>query len=399
MKKILMLGGAYSQVVAIKKAREMGYYVIVCDFAKDNPGRKFANEFYNISTTDQEAVLELAASLKIDGIVCYKADSGAPTVAFVSEKLNLPSNPYESIEILTKKDLFREFQKNNNFNVPRAKGYASLDEAKKDFHNFKMPVMIKPVDSAGSIGVSRINSIELLEEKVKNALRYSRVKRFIIEEYIEVFGSHVGGDGFSVNGNLVFRCFSNEEFSTEYSNPFVSIQASWPNLLPMHIQNKIHEEIQRVLKLLKIKTTALNFDIRIDENENVYLLEIAPRNGGGCNSKIIEYATGVNLVEYTIKSALGEDCSDLRMIEPKGFWSDYLIVSQTSGEFIDIEIDEKLKGNIVECELFVKPGHHISAMTVGNEKVGALILNFSSNEEMQQKMNCIKNLVKVIVIQ
>ncbi|MFC7685272.1 acetyl-CoA carboxylase biotin carboxylase subunit family protein [Ureibacillus sp. GCM10028918] len=395
MKRILMLGGAYSQIIAIKKAREMGHYVIVCDFVNDNPGRRFANEFYKISTTDQEAVLKLAESLKIDGIVCYKADSGAPTVAFVSEKLNIPSNPYESIEILTRKDLFREFQKNNNFNVPRARDYASLEEAKEDFHNFKLPVMIKPVDSAGSIGVSRIDSIEQLDEKVINALKYSRVSRFIMEEYIENFGPHVGGDGFSVNGNLVFRCFSNEEFSTEYINPFVSIKASLPNLFPVHLQNKIHAEIQRVLKLLKIKNTALNFDIRIDEKENVYLLEIAPRNGGGCNSKIIEYATGVDLVEYTIKSALGENCSDLKMIEPEGFWSDYLIVSQTSGEFDGIEIDEELKINIVECELFVKLGDYISALTIGNEKVGALILNFSSLDEMQQKMNRIKNLVKV----
>ena len=48
MKKILMLGGSKQQIPAIKKAKEMGYYVITCDYLEDNPGHKFADEFYNV---------------------------------------------------------------------------------------------------------------------------------------------------------------------------------------------------------------------------------------------------------------------------------------------------------------------------------------------------------------
>ncbi|RKQ15463.1 ATP-grasp domain-containing protein [Lysinibacillus endophyticus] len=390
-----MLGGAYSQIPAIKKAREMGYFVIVCDSNNKSPGQKYANQFFNISTTDKESVLKLAKSLNIDGIVCYKADSGASTVAYVAEQLDLPSNPYDSIMILTNKDLFRRFQKDNGFNVPRAIGYQTLDEAKADFHNFNMPVMIKPVDSAGSLGVSKIDTHELLEEKVSYALAFSKVKRFIIEEYIENHGPHVGGDGFSVDGKLVFRCFSNEKFSEGYSNPFLSIIASWPYIMPESIQNKIHAEIDRLLNLLNMKTCAYNFDIRIDENENVYLIEVAPRNGGDWNPNAIKYATGVDLIEYTLKAALGEDCSDLSVVEPEGYWATYVINSKVNGIFKGIKFHSDIKTNIVEYDLFVNPGDKIYELNSAYEKVGIMILNFSTFEEMEEKMENISKLIKL----
>ena len=142
MKKLLMLRGSSAQVVAIKKAKGLGYYVITADYLEDNPGHQFSDEYHNVSTTDKEAILNLAKSLHIDGVVCYISDPGIPTAAFVAENLNLPSFPYKSVEILSNKDMFRSFLKENNFNVPKAKGYTSLGEAKVDFHTFTMPVMI-----------------------------------------------------------------------------------------------------------------------------------------------------------------------------------------------------------------------------------------------------------------
>lgn len=80
-------------------------------FTRIIPGHKFAHEFHNVSTTDKDAILKLAKELKVDGIVAYASDPSAPTQAYVANKLGLPSNPYESVEILARKDLFREFLK------------------------------------------------------------------------------------------------------------------------------------------------------------------------------------------------------------------------------------------------------------------------------------------------
>ncbi|ATP39440.1 carbamoyl-phosphate-synthetase [Solibacillus sp. R5-41] len=398
MKKLLMLGGAQTQVPAIKAAKEMGLYVIITDYLEDNPGQQFADESYNISTTDKKGVLALAKSLEIDGIVSYASEHAAPIAAYVAENLGLPSSPYKSVEILTMKDLFKTFLRENNFNVPKAKGYHSLEEAKADFYNFKMPVMIKPVDSCGSRGVSKIDSIELLQEKVEDALRFSKNKRFIIEEYIEKCGYQVGGDGFSVNGKLVFRCFSNEHFSPTSSNPFVPVGSSFPSNLPEYIQDKIHNEIQRVLDLLNMQTGAYNFDILVDSEEDVYLLEIAARNGGDWIPQVTKYATDIDMVEYTIKGALGEDCSDLICIKPKGFWSSYAVNSLNSGIFKGVEIHKELKeNNLIEHEITAKNGDSVFAFTGSHLKIGTLLVKYSSMEEMLEKMDNMTNWIQVIV--
>jgi biotin carboxylase len=264
--------------------------------------------------------------------------------------------------------------------------------------NFKMPVMVKPIDSSGSKGVSKIDLIEQLEEKIEYALSYSRAKRFIIEEFIDKFGYQIAGDGFSVNGTLAFRCFANEHFATNSDNPFVPIGESWPYNMTANVHKKIHDEIQRLLTLLNMKTGAYNFDIRIDQDENVYLMEIGPRNGGNLIPQVTNYATGVDMVKYTIKAAMGEDCSDIKMVETKGFWSCYMVHSDKGGIMKDLWIDKDFeKNNIVEFEMQYKVGDEITAFTGSNGTLGTMILKYTSMEEMLEKMDNMTKYIKVLV--
>ena len=79
MKKILLLGGSAQQVIAIEKAKELGYYTVLCDFLPDNPGQHAADKFYLVSTTDKEAVLEVARAEQVSGVLAYASDPAAPT--------------------------------------------------------------------------------------------------------------------------------------------------------------------------------------------------------------------------------------------------------------------------------------------------------------------------------
>ncbi|ATP39439.1 carbamoyl-phosphate-synthetase [Solibacillus sp. R5-41] len=396
MKKLLMLGGSSSQVIAIKKAKEMGYYVVTTDYLENNPGHQFSNEYHNVSTTDKEAILKLAKSLHIDGVVCYISDPGIPTAAYVSEELKLSSFPYKSVEILSNKDMFRSFLKENNFNVPQAKGYATLDEAKVDFHTFTMPVMIKPIDSSESRGVSKIGSIELLPEKVKDALSYSRAKRFIIEEYVERQGYQIGGECFFVNGKLSFSKLVNNHFEKKSFNPFLPTGESWPCNLPTQLQEKIHSEIQRLMNLLNMKTGPLIFEVQVDYKENVYILDIGARNSGDL-TQVIEHVEGIDLIGYTIKAALDEDCSDLKMVEPSGYWAIYTLISQKAGLFKGIEIEKNFQRNylVKYMEFSSSSGTAVKI----NESLGTILLRFSSMAEMLEKMDNMANWVKINIVE
>ena len=110
MKKILMLGGNFLQMTAIKRAKELGYYVISVDYLPNNPGHKYSDEYHNISTIDKEAVLKLAREKQIDGILSYASDVSAPTAAYVAEKLNLPLGTVKSRIFFTRQKLQEELK-------------------------------------------------------------------------------------------------------------------------------------------------------------------------------------------------------------------------------------------------------------------------------------------------
>ena len=122
-----------------------------------NPGHKFSDKYYNTSTRDKEKILEIAKENNADGIIAYASDPAAPTAAFVSEKLNLPGNSYDSVNTLARKDLFRNFLKENNFNHPDFEIFEDAKDAYQFSKSTDLPVFVKPVDSSGSKGVAKLH--------------------------------------------------------------------------------------------------------------------------------------------------------------------------------------------------------------------------------------------------
>ncbi len=395
-KRILFLGGSQFQVSPIIYARQQGHYVITCDYLPDNPGHRFAHEYYNISTIDKEAVLQLAKNLNIDGIAAIASDASAPTAAYVANYLNLPGNPYEAACILTRKDLFRNFLSANNFNVPLSASFSSLQEAQKYYNGLGGAVMVKPVDASGSKGVSKAEHAGRLPAAFDYALSCSRANKVIIEEYIERKGYQIAGDGFVVDGRLVFRCFAQEHFNNN-TNPFLPVGESFPLQLSEILQNKIHSEIDRLMSLLKMKCSGLNFDIMINEQEEIYLMEVAARSGGNFISKVIKYSTGIDLDKYAVDIALGLDCSSLTMYDSARFYSSYMLNAKKDGIYKGLVIDPSVRPNIVEQLFFVKEGMPVESFKNASCAIGCVILTFSTAAEMLEKMESMDERIQVIV--
>lgn len=386
MKKILMLGGSYFQIVAVKKAKELGYHVITCDYLPDNPAHQFADEYRNVSTTDMEAVLELAKELEIDGIVAYASDPSAPTAAYVAEQLGLPGNPYGAVHILTHKDKYRNFLRENGFACPRAISATTATEFKDNVGNLNYPFVIKPIDSSGSRGVTVITEADELDEAIELAFSYSRDKIIIGEEYVEKDGYQVAGDGFVKNGKLAFRYFANEHFDMSV-NGIVPIGESFPYIGSVELQDKIHAEVQRLLDLLEVKNGALNFDIRIGTDGKIHLMEVGPRNGGNLIPEVTHLATGVDMVEYTILAAMGEPLTGLENSKPQGFYSSYIIHALKPGRFGSVHIEPWVEERIVSKDIWKKEGEDIKAFSGSDQTIGSCIIKFDTNEQMLDFMD------------
>ena len=403
MKKLLMLGGSLYQTYAIKEAKRLGYYVITCDYLPSNPGHKYADEYYNVSTTDKDAVLKLAEELDVDGVVAYASDPAAPTAAYVCEKLGLPTSPYESVNILSNKDLFRDFLQKNGFNCPKAMGFASYEEALMCIDEFHFPVMVKPVDSSGSKGINKMTDKSQLKTFVEDALSYSRANRFLIEEFIVKKGHQISGDAFSVDGKLVFHCLGNEFYDPNCDKDFAPLGECWPFQMDHKYIDDLERQLQRLMTLLNMKSNAYNVEAIVGEDDKVYLLELGARSGGSLIPQVTEYATGIDMVTWVIQAAAGDkiDVSKLdgrKELPINGYWSNYMVHSNDTGFFQSISFEESFKKNhLVDWVTDIKVGDAVHKFRDAQDCIVEFILKYDSMEQMFDVIRNIENCINVRV--
>ena len=203
-KKLMLLGGLRYLLPVIEEAHKLGVHVITADYLPDNIAHKYSDEYCNVSIIDKDAVLAKAKELEIDGILSHAVDPGVVTAAYVAEQMGLPfQTSYEAACILQDKALFRKFLMDNGFNCPHAKGYTNAEDALKDTDYFNWPVIVKPVDSAGSKGVTKVSDSKNLLSAIEFALSCSISKNFIVEDFLDIVGYQSSADIFTINGKLV----------------------------------------------------------------------------------------------------------------------------------------------------------------------------------------------------
>ena len=316
MKKLMILGGSRYAIPVIKAAHKLGCYVITCDYLPDNIAHKYSDEFQNISIIEKDKVLKYAQNAKIDGILSFACDPGVITAAYVAEKMELPFQcSYESACILQDKGMFRDFLSKHDFNVPNAKRYTDKKEPFHDIDYFNWPVIVKPVDSAGSKGVTKVDTPDELENAIEIALKNAHGNAFIIEDFLTFKGYHSSADPFSVEGDLKFVSYSDQLFDKDADNPYTPSMIIWPSTMEECHKNYLTSETQRLLKLLGCKTGIYNIETCVDINDRPYLMEVSPR-GGGCKiAELQKFAYGIDLIENEVRSAVGLPLTDIKQTE------------------------------------------------------------------------------------
>lgn len=384
-KRLLLLGGSHYILPVIEAAHNLGYYVITCDYLPDNIAHKYSDEYCNVSITDKDAVLFTAKKLQIDGIMSFACDPGVTTAAYVAEKLRLPHcGSYESVSILQNKKKFREFLRENGFNVPMAKGYTSPEVAMSEAHLFHWPVIVKPTDSAGSKGVNRVDRFENLRECIEYAQSFSRDGEFIIEDFLEKEGHSSDTDSFSIDGKLVFVSFSAQRFDKLCENPYTPAAYSWPATISEVHQKELTGEIQRLLSLLNMKTSIYNIEVRECTDGKAYIMECSPRGGGNRLAEMLRYATGVDLITNAVRAAVGDPIVGVTQKPYNGFWAEIILHSKENGVFDKLWISDEICNNVVEKNLWITSGTKVGGFSGANEAIGTLVLRFDSQEQLEE---------------
>lgn len=384
-KKLMLLGGLRYLLPVIEAAHKLGIYVITCDYLPDNIAHKYSDEYRNVSIVDKEAVLAVARELQIDGIMSFAVDPGVVTAAYVQEQMGLPGNPYESVCILQNKDRFRNFLTKNGFNVPKAKGFSSVEEAMAETYWYPWPVIVKPTDSAGSKGVTRVDRLEDLEAALKVAFEHSLSGRVIVEEFIEKQGCSSDSDCFSVDGQLKFVSFSAQRFDEDAPNPYTPSAYSWPSTFTKEQETELTSEIQRLLTLLGMRTSIYNIETRVGVNGKPYIMEVSPRGGGNRLAEMVRFATGVDLITNAVRAAIGQEVVDVEQKPYEGHWAEVVLHAEKDGRFKALEIDKEFyQAHVKQVDLWVKVNDKVNAFKGANDAIGTLVLNLSSLEELDK---------------
>lgn len=388
MKKLMLLGGSRYLLPVIETAHRLGIYVITCDYIPENIAHEYSDEYVNISIIEKDKVLDKALELGIDGIMSFACDPGVVTAAFVAEKMCLPFQcSYESAMILQDKGLFRTFLSEHGFNVPKARRYEDRMAPFRDLSYFNWPVIVKPTDSAGSKGVTKVDSPEGLEEAIELAISQSHNFAYIIEDFITFDGYHSSADPFTIEGKLVFSTYSDQLFDSDADNPYTPAFIIWPSSMKKEHQSFLDMEIQRLLSLLNVKTGIYNIESCVGIDGKPYIMEVSPR-GGGCKiAEIQNRAFGLDLIENEVRKSVGLPLVEIDANECDGIWCEMVIHAKSgqSGSFREIKINSDFEREHVKCmDLSVKSGDVVHPFTGANMALGDMFLQFVTREELDK---------------
>ena len=215
-----------------------------------------------------------------------------------------------------------------------------------------------------------------------------------MEEFIEGKYPQLDGDIFVHNGKIIAYYLGDQRNDVEV-NPFVPSSINYPSLLPDHIHTKIQAELQRAVDLLKINFGGFNIEVIVDENDEIYLIEIGARNGGNCIPDIIKCASNVDMIKMSVDACMGEEPKIHNRKDIDKFYTTYVIHSNQDGKFKKVKVHESITDYVLDIRLMVKKGGDVFKFSGSNCTVGIGLLEFPNLEVRDEMMDKIEEFIAV----
>ena len=370
-KRIMCLGAGLSQLPLIRKAVDMGLFVITVDYKPENPGHKISDEYVNCSTMDKDCVLRAAERLKVDGISTFASNVAVPSVSFVASELELPGGNFNNSEVLYDKGKFRDFQRKHGLNYPDFLVAEDFSEIKNALKDLKKPVIFKPVDSSGSRGISKLNEIteEKSEKAFLNAKEHSHSGMVCVEEFIE--GIEVGGDAFLVDSKV------KAVITHKHIDNFIPVGHELPTNVSEGDQNKVIEELSVTCSNLNYSNGPLNFDVMIS-SQGVFILEMSSRLGGNGIPLLVYRGTGADFISTCINFSIGEELNLPEKIEVSKSCGSWVFGSEKEGRITNMTSKEEIKEKVPEifdCIINYKIGYEVSEFVHSGNQIGYFLFD------------------------
>lgn len=375
MKTLAVIGASYLQKPLVEKAKNLGLHVICFAWADGAVCAEIADEFFPISIVEKEEILKICQEKKIDGICTIASDVAAPTVAYVAEKMGLHGNPYEAAVRANDKYLMREaFVKAG---VPCPLYHMVSDTAEIDgVKDLEYPLIVKPSDRSGSLGVMLVHSEGQLATAVESALGFSFKHQAMIEEYIS--GREISVEFISFKG-VHYPLTITDKVTTEAPH-FVELEHHQPAQLSEEQYAKIYEITRKALDALGVTDGASHSEYKITDKGRICIMEIGARMGGDfIGSDLVQLSTGYDFVKGVIEVALGSFKAPTFPIHKCA--GVYFLCKETEN-LQEVFCDSESFPEIVKCEINSK---ELKSVTCSADRSGYLLYQSESRFSFFEK--------------
>lgn len=300
-KKILLVGGLNNTADLIKLAHRNGVLVGVADYNHGTYVKGIADIAHDVDAYDEDAMVWLCQQEQYDGVITAFNERLGPVVRRLADRLDMFA-PFtvEQLQMSTDKKYFKRVCKEYGIPVPKEyklDGYNSIDTNDIDY-----PVIIKPIDSASSVGVTPCGNPEELRAGYVRALKASKKGDVIVEEYLpydEINMTYIAQDGIIQLAAIHDRYFNTEQKSATKAPDLYIYPSRYTNL----IIQKYNDTIIKMLKGIGIKNGSM-FIQAIIKNDKLYCYEAGMRLNGCKTYQILEYENGYNTFEHLMQFAL-----------------------------------------------------------------------------------------------
>jgi biotin carboxylase len=391
MSRLLVIGASVLQLPAIIKAREMGHSVIVADFNSKAIGIPYADEFYNVSTIDIEAISRLAKNIQPDAIMTLATDLPMRSVAAATTLLNLPGISFEAaVKATDKAEMIRAF-KEHHVESPWFHIIENEKEVLEIARAIQFPCIVKPTDNSGSRGVILVNQAADFVNACNYSRNHSRGGKIIVEEFMT--GSEVSVEIIACEGNVHVIAVTDK--ITTGKPYFVELGHSQPSMIPPDMLNQIQDLAIRAVKAVGINQGAAHVEIMLTD-KGPKMVELGARLGGDCiSTHLVPLSTGVDIVKAAIELSLGK-VPDLSPRFTKGsairyFTSKAGIIKAFSG------IQQALKMDGIQEITFTKAtGEDAPSIKSSTDRIGYVI---SQGKDAVQAVQYCEEAMKKVIIQ
>ena len=309
MQTLAIIGASYLQQPVVERAKQMGLRTICFSWPQGAVCKDICDVFYPVSITEKEEILRLCREEHIDGICTIASDVAAPTVAYVAEQMRLAGNTYHAALIAHDKHLMREALVAADVDCPK---YVVLSKNNPDGRisyfdkisclRLQLPLIVKPSDRSGSLGVQKITKWEDLEAAVKEAENVSLAGEALVEEFIE--GREISVEFISQHGH--HHALQITDKTTTGAPHFVELAHHQPSSLPADMQQRIYDITRCALDALGLTDGASHSEYKITDTGRIVVMEIAGRMGGDfIGSDLVQLSTGYDFLRGVIEVALG----------------------------------------------------------------------------------------------